>query len=81
MSSRDCVRETDEKDWMFLTEASYPYASMLSDLLTQDGVPFVAKDRMGAGMALKVGPLLERTCFYVPGTHYERAAGLLKNFS
>lgn len=81
MDSRHHVQEVNEEDWMFLTEAGRPYADMLADLLSQSGIPFVTRDRMGAGMALRVGPLLESTRFYVPHTYYEYAADLLTNFS
>lgn len=74
-------QETRAEDWVFLTETGYPYAAMLSDLLSQSGIPFVTRDRMGAGMALKVGPLSERTRFYVPPSHYRSAAELSATFS
>lgn len=81
MSSKHCVQEISAEDWMLLTETGYPYAGMLSDLLSQSGIPFAARNKMGVGMALKVGPLLERTCFYVPRSHYQSAADLLLTFS
>lgn len=81
MNSKHCVQEISAEDWMLLTETGYPYASILSDLLLQSGIPFVARDEMGVGMALKVGPLSERTCFYVPSSHFRPAADLLLTFS
>lgn len=81
MDSGHCVQKINAEDWTFLTEAGYPYAAMLSDLLSHSGIPFVTQDRMGAGMALKVGPLLECTCFYVSRSHYSSASELLPTFS
>lgn len=78
---KHCVREISTEDWTLLTEIGYPYADMLSDLLFQSGIPFMTRDRMGAGMALKVGPLSEDTCFYVPCSHYQSATDLLLTFS
>ena len=34
------------------------------------------KDMMGAGMAIKVGPMLERSRFYVPYEQLENAAAI-----
>ncbi len=41
----------------------------------------LSQEEMGMGMALKVGALSERTCFYVPRSHYQSAADLLLTFS
>ncbi len=81
MDSEQPIQDINTEGWLLLTEIGYPYADMLSDLLSQSGIPFVTRDRMGAGMALKVGPLSERTCFYVPRSHYQSAADLLLTFS
>lgn len=69
------------KDWIPLTDAKYPYSGMLSGLLKQAEIPFTTEGRMGAGLALKAGPLLESTRFYVPYTYYECAIELMKNIS
>lgn len=71
------VPKTGGGGWPLLTEAGYPYSGMLSDLLTTNGIPFVDRDVMGAGMALKVGAGAERTRFYVPGDCLERAKELV----
>ena len=69
------------ENWVFLIDVKYPYSGILSDLLEQAQIPFTTKARMGAGLALEAGPLLESTRFYVPRTYYEQAAGLAKNIS
>ena len=60
------VRTPEPADLCFLTEQDYLSTGILSDVLEQNGIPFMKKDVMGAGMAIKVGPMLERTRFYVP---------------
>jgi len=67
--------------WVFLAETGYPYSEMLSDLLRQHGIPYTAQGSLGAGMALKVGPCLERTRFYVPGDFLDRARALFDTIS
>lgn len=69
------------KDWILLTDTKYPYSGMLSDLLKQAEIPFTTEGRMGLGLALKAGPLLESTRFYVPHTCYECAIELVKNIT
>lgn len=64
------------EEWAILTEAGLPYSGMLSELLRQNGIPFVTRDSMGAGMALKVGLGAERTRFYVPCGRLEQAKAL-----
>lgn len=67
-------------DWPFLTEEGRPYSGMLSNLLEQNGIPFVTKSNMGMGMALKVGFGSERTRFYVPPDCLERAKAIVITF-
>lgn len=64
-----------------LTETGYPYSEMLSDLLRQHGIVYTTQGSLGAGMALKVGPGLERTQFYVPGDCLDRARVLFDTIS
>ena len=68
------VREPEPKDPCFLSEQDYISAGILEDLLKQNGIPFLKKDVLGAGMAIKVGPMLERSRFYVPYEQLEDAA-------
>ena len=59
------VREPEPEDICFLTERDYVSSGILEDVLKQQGIPYLKKDVMGAGMAIKVGPMLERSRFYV----------------
>ena len=67
------VREAKPKDPCFLTEQDYLSSGILEDLLKQNGIPYLKKDVMGAGLAIKVGPMLERSRFYVPFEQLESA--------
>ena len=59
------VREEKPGDICLLTELDYVSSGILEDVLKQDGIPYLRKDVMGAGMAIKVGPMLDRGRFYV----------------
>ena len=59
------VRNPEPGDLCFLTEQDYVSSGILEDVLKQDGIPYLRKDVMGAGMAVKVGPMLDRGRFYV----------------
>ena len=67
------VREPEAKDPCFLTEQDYLSSGILEDLLKKNGIPYLKKDVMGAGLAIKVGPMLERSRFYVPFEQLESA--------
>ena len=70
------VREPREKDPCYLTEQDYISSGILEDVLKQSNIPYLKKDVMGAGMAIKVGPMLERSRFYVRFEHLETAREL-----
>ena len=59
------VRNPEPGDLCFLTEQDYVSSGILEDVLKQDGIPYLRKAVMGAGMAVKVGPMLDRGRFYV----------------
>lgn len=67
------VRQPADGDLCFLAEQDYLTTSILEDMLKQEGIPFLAKGVMGAGLAVKAGPTLERTRFYVPFEHLQQA--------
>ena len=71
------VRDPAPGDPCFLTELDYLSTGILEDVLKQNGIPFLKKDVMGAGMAIKVGPMLERSRFYVPYTQLEKALSVV----
>lgn len=75
---KSLVREPGPQDPCFLAEQDYLFSGILEDVLKQKGIPFLKKDVMGAGMAIKVGPMLERSRFYVMFDRLPEAEAVLK---
>ena len=73
---RSKVREPGPDDLCLLTEQDYLFSGMLEDVLKQNGIPFLKKEVLGAGLAIKVGPMLERSRFYVPFELLESASAV-----
>lgn len=78
---RSKVRPPEQNDPCFLTEENYVTSTILEDLLKQNNIPFLKKDVMGAGMAIKVGPMLERSRFYVPFSELGNARAVAAELS
>ena len=53
---------------------------ILEEILGQNSIPFLRKNVLGAGMAIKVGPMLERGRFYVPYELLPKAQALVNDF-
>ena len=62
----------------FLTEKEQIWNGMLADVLKQKNIPFEQKSSMGAGMALRAGPMFETVKFYVFYIHLEEAKEIVK---
>ena len=62
-----------------LTEKEMLWAGMLEDVLKQNDIPFFTKQILGAGLALKIGPMSERCRFYVPYSHFQEADELVES--
>ena len=75
------LREPGAKDPCYLTELDYISSGILEDLLKQENIPYLKKNVMGAGMAIKVGPMLERSRFYVPFEQLGKAEAVLEELS
>jgi hypothetical protein len=73
------VREPEAKDPCYLTEQDYISSGILEDILKQNNIPYLKKDVMGAGMAIKVGPMLERSRFYVPFEQLGNAMAIMED--
>ena len=67
------------EDICFLAEEDSLQADILEDLLKQEGVPFLKKSTVGAGMAMKAGAIFERFRFYVRYEHLNKAKELLED--
>ena len=59
------ARDPRPDDPCFLTEQDFLPSGVLEDILNQNGIPFLKKNVLGAGLAIKVGPMLDRSRFYV----------------
>ena len=73
------IREPEAKDPCYLTEQDYVSSGILEDMLKQNNIPYLKKDVMGAGMAIKVGPMLERSRFYVPFEQLGSATAIMED--
>ena len=65
-------------DFCFLTEKEQLWADMLAEVLEENTIPFLQKGKLGAGLAMKMGPLLEQFRFYVPYAHFDAAAAIVE---
>lgn len=74
------VREPRKDDYCYLIEKETIWAKAMSDILSQNQIPFITKDVLGAGLAAKIGSALERTRFYVPYAFYQVAQDLEREF-
>lgn len=55
------------------------FLGILEDVLKQNNIPYLKKDVMGAGLAIKVGPMFERSRFYVPFEQWSRATAITED--
>lgn len=70
-------RPVRPEDPCFLTEKAAPWNGMLADVLQQNGIPFLTDGRMGAGLAVQVGGMLESSRFYVRWDDFDRANAIV----
>ncbi len=74
---RSRLRPVRPDDPCFLVEKGAPWNGMLADVLRQNGIPFLADGHMGAGLAARVGTMLESSRFYVRWDDFERANAIV----
>jgi len=70
------MRMPEPGDFCFLTEQERIWADMLSDVLSQNGISFVTRNVLGAGITAKIGPMMERIRFYAAYADFDSAADL-----
>ena len=67
---RECgsyyVREVEADDVCYLTEQPQVWGEMLEDVLRQNGLPYIIRRTLGAGLSMSIGAMLECYRFYVP---------------
>jgi len=71
------IRKPEAQDVCFLTEKDHIWSGMLEDVLKQHNIPVLTQSNIGAGMAIKTGPLFERIRFYVPFSWLEAARAIV----
>ncbi len=76
-SCKDCgsywVREVLPEDVCYLTEREQIWGEMLEDVLRQNGIPYIIRRTLGAGLSMSIGAMLECYRFYVPFGALEKA--------
>ena len=70
---RSRARPVKPEDPCYLAEKGEPWSSMLADVLRQSKIPFQTDGRMGAGLAVRAGTMLESKRFFVRWDDFERA--------
>ena len=76
---RKSARIAEPDDICFLAEKDLIWGGMLSDVLEQERIPFMQKNVMGAGMAIRSGPMFESVRFYVPYKYLTAASDVVKS--
>lgn len=67
------VREVMENDVCYLTEREQIWGEMLEDVLKKNGIPYIIRRTLGAGLSMSIGAMLECYRFYVPFAALEAA--------
>ena len=73
------LREPKPDDPCFLTEQNYISSGILEDVLKQNEIPCLIRNVLGAGIAFRIGPMLDRSRFYVPYKNLEQAQLLVED--
>lgn len=64
------------EDYCYLTEKDSVWAGVLEDCLRQNGIPYLTKSTMGAGLTAKVGSMFEIIRFFVRYDFFRQAKEL-----
>lgn len=67
-----------EQQERFLCEQDAIWAAALADILSAEGIALRMQQVYGAGLSAYVGPICERTEFYVPAEQLERAKEIVR---
>ena len=80
-SCADCgsywVREATGEDVCYLTEQEQIWGEMLEEVLRQNGIPYLIRRTLGAGLSMSVGAMLECHRIYVPFAELDRALAIV----
>lgn len=70
------LEEPRAQDYCLLTERELLWAGMLEDCLKRNGIPYLTRNIMGAGLTSKMGSAMELVRFFVRYGDYEQARAL-----
>ena len=70
------LREPEPNDPVLIAELSGITAAMLEGVLLDEKLPFLKEGRLGAGMSVWIGSMMENYSFFVPYALREQAQGL-----
>lgn len=70
------LREPQPNDPVLIAELNGIAAAMFEGVLLDEKVPFLKEGRLGAGMSVWIGSMMEIYSFYVPFAVREEALGL-----
>ena len=71
-------RQSASDDICFLVEKEAVWAGMLTDVLQQEGLPFLKEGALGAGVTARAGFMMESYRFYVRCEDLSRAQEIVK---
>jgi len=71
------VREIMAEDICYLTEKEQIWGEMLEDVFRQNGIPYIVRRTLGAGLSMSVGAMLECYRFYVPFGALDQALAIV----
>lgn len=74
------LRTPQENDLCFLACKPRMFSPMFQEALRDNGIAFVLRSDLGAGMAMILGEYLEKDNFYVPYSQYAEAVSILQQF-
>ncbi len=70
----------EPQDFCRLAELDVLWQEAMSDILTENGIPFITKNLVGTAMTACLGAAQEQVRFYVPYAHLETAKELHRGF-
>ena len=73
--SKKCA-PVKEDDICLLCEKEQIWSDVLTDALKDNGIPCFKRNVLGAGLAMKIGPMFEKVLFYVNYKDLDRAREL-----
>ena len=72
------IREVCNEAICLLVEKPLVLSGLLEEVLKNNGIPYMTKGTMGAGLTLTIGAFIETTKFYVTYPCFEKAKALVE---